>query len=189
MPGASLNTFPGCHYWYFIAAIEYFAGYDPAHGAGKLGFDSHGGRHNDNLMSEKNTDPGVRTVLIVDDADVCANLLEFALVEIPGIDVVRVGSGMEALRILSDSSVRLAALVTDLNMPHVDGFELIAKVRSDARYADLPIIVVSADVDPRTPARVKRLGAEAFFAKPYSPASVRRSLLNLLEEPKNVLPH
>lgn len=140
-------------------------------------------------MPDTTTDPRVRTVLIVDDADVCANLLEFTLAEIPGVQVVRVTSGMEALRILNDSGVRLCALVTDLNMPHVDGFELISKVRSDVRYADLPIVVVSADVDPRTPTRVKRLGVEAFFAKPYSPAGVRRSLLKLLEEPKNGQPH
>jgi CheY-like chemotaxis protein len=65
-------------------------------------------------------------------------------------------------------------------MPCVDGFELIAQVRSDRRYAGLPILVVSGDVDPGTPERVKRLGVDAFFAKPYSPASVRRTLENLL---------
>jgi CheY-like chemotaxis protein len=135
-------------------------------------------------MPDANPDSRARTVLIVDDADVCANLLEFTLVEIPGVDVVRVASGKEALRLLGDSNIRLCALVTDLNMPQVDGFELIARVRSDRRYAHLPIIVVSADVDPRTPGRVKGLGVEAFFAKPYSPASVRRSLQKLLDAPK-----
>jgi CheY-like chemotaxis protein len=72
-------------------------------------------------------------------------------------------------------------MVTDLNMPFVDGFELIARVRKDERYASLPIIVVSGDVDPRTPERVKHLGVDAFFAKPYSPAVVRRTLENLLD--------
>jgi two-component system, chemotaxis family, chemotaxis protein CheY len=136
-------------------------------------------------MSETTTDPRGRTVLIVDDADICATLLEFTLVEIPGIDVVRVTSGMEALQMLGDPGVRLCALVTDLNMPLMDGFELIAQVRSDVRYSRLPIIVVSGDVDPGTPSRVKRLGVDAFFSKPYSPASVRRSLLKLLEGAKN----
>jgi CheY-like chemotaxis protein len=63
----------------------------------------------------------------------------------------------------------------------VDGFELIAQVRSDRRYAGLPILVVSGDVNPGTPERVKRLGVDAFFAKPYSPSSVRRTLENLLD--------
>jgi two-component system chemotaxis response regulator CheY len=127
------------------------------------------------------TDPLSRTVLIVDDADTCSDLLEVALVRIPGVDVASVASGKEALRVLGASGSQVCAMVTDLNMPLVDGFELIARVRSDRRYAGMPIIVVSGDVDPRTPERVKQLGVDAFFAKPYSPASVRRALENLLD--------
>jgi CheY-like chemotaxis protein len=131
-------------------------------------------------MPETTTGPLGRTVLIVDDADLCATLLEVTLLEIPGIDVARVGSGVDALKLLDDSRLRICALITDLNMPLVDGFELIAKVRSDLRYQHLPIIVVSGDVDPGTPNRVKSLGVNAFFGKPYSPASVRRTLLQAL---------
>jgi CheY-like chemotaxis protein len=126
------------------------------------------------------TDPLSRTVLIVEDVDNCATLLEVALDRIPGVDVACAASGREALQLLDAFGDRICALVTDLNMPCVDGFELIAQVRSDRRYAGLPILVVSGDVDPGTPERVKRLGVDAFFAKPYSPASVRRTLENLL---------
>ena len=122
-----------------------------------------------------------RTVLIVDDADTCTDLLELALDLIPGVDVSCVASGLEALRVLGASSGKVCAMVTDLNMPLVDGFELIERVRSDRRYAGMPIIVVSGDVDPCTPERVKKLGVDAFFAKPYSPARVRRTLENLLD--------
>ena len=131
------------------------------------------------------TDPLSRTVLIVEDVDNCATLLEVALDQIPGVDVACAASGREALQLLDALGDRICAIVTDLNMPTdwkkpVDGFELIAQVRSDRRYAGLPILVVSGDVDPGTPERVKRLGVNAFFAKPYSPASVRRTLENLL---------
>lgn len=132
-------------------------------------------------MFSRAVQPSTRTVLIVDDTDSCTDLLELALVLIPGVDVASVGSGQEALTLLGSCGDRVCAMVTDLNMPIVDGFELIARVRSDRRYAALPIIVVSGDVDPRTPERVERLGVDAFFAKPYSPASVRRTLENLLD--------
>lgn len=122
-----------------------------------------------------------RTVLIVDDADTCTDLLEVALICIPGVDVACVPSGREALKLLGASGAQVCAMVTDLNMPHVDGFELITRVRNDERYARLPIIVVSGDIDPRTPERVRLLGVDAFFAKPYSPATVRRTLENLLD--------
>jgi CheY-like chemotaxis protein len=138
------------------------------------------------------TDSLVRTVLVVEDVDTCATMLEVALDRIPGVDVTCAASGQEALRLLDTFGDRICALVTDLNMPTrlnrpadlnlpcVDGFELIAQVRSDQRYAGLPILVVSGDVDPNTPERVKRLGVDAFFAKPYSPDRVRRTLENLL---------
>jgi two-component system, chemotaxis family, chemotaxis protein CheY len=126
------------------------------------------------------SDPLSRTVLVVEDVDTCATLLEVALVRIPGVDVACAASGQEALQLLGDFGPQVCALVTDLNMPRVNGFELIARVRSDGRYAGLPIIVVSGDIDPRTPDRIKRLGVDAFFAKPYSPASVRQTLEKLL---------
>lgn len=144
-------------------------------------------------MFNTTIDPRSRTVLIVEDVDHCATLLEVALDRIPGVVVACAASGREALKMLDFLGDRICAIVTDLNMPTdlnmrtglnmpcVDGFELIAQVRSDRRYAGLPILVVSGDVNPGTPERVKRLGVDAFFAKPYSPSSVRRTLENLLD--------
>jgi CheY-like chemotaxis protein len=71
-------------------------------------------------------------------------------------------------------------MVTDLNMPRMDGYELIGRVRADQKLSGMPIIVVSADTDPATPERVAALGVEAFFPKPFSPALVCRKLEQLL---------
>ena len=120
-------------------------------------------------------------VLIVEDTEPSAATLEIALLSIPEIQVVVAGSAQEALRELNNGRP-VSALVTDLNMPRMDGFELIERVRSDSRYRAMPIVVISADTDPRTPERLRRLGADAFFAKPYSPAAVRRKLEQLLHE-------
>ena len=122
-----------------------------------------------------------RTVLIVEDAESCATTLEMAFLSIPGVQVALAKSAQEALRLLRDENCSIGALVTDLNMPRMDGFELIERVRADRRHADLPIIVVSGDVDPHTPARIRQLGADAYFGKPYSPAQVRRKLEQLLD--------
>jgi CheY-like chemotaxis protein len=119
------------------------------------------------------------TVLIVEDTETAGATLEMALLSIPGLSVVLLRSAEEALRLL-DSEDTVCALVTDLNMPRMDGFELIERVRTGARHARLPIVVVSGDTDPRTPERVRRLGVDAFFAKPYSPAQVRQKLEQLL---------
>jgi CheY-like chemotaxis protein len=119
-----------------------------------------------------------RTVLLVDDAEpACA--LEVALAGIPNLAVVSLYSAEDALRILEGDD-RVCALVTDLNMPRMDGLELIERVRAAGRHARLPILVVSGDTDPQTPERVRRLGVDAFFPKPYSPSQVRQKLEQLL---------
>jgi CheY-like chemotaxis protein len=71
-------------------------------------------------------------------------------------------------------------LITDLNMPRMDGFELIERLRSDGRHAGLPVIVTSGETGSGVLERLGRLGVKAFFPKPYSPAAVRETLEQLL---------
>ncbi len=126
--------------------------------------------------------PGVspRSVLIVDDSENAAATLEVALLGIPELAVITASSGAEALRILGDGS-NIAAVLTDLNMPRMDGAELIRRLRGDRRLSAIPIIVISGDTDPATPERVAQLGVTAFFPKPFSPAAVRRKLEQILD--------
>jgi two-component system, chemotaxis family, chemotaxis protein CheY len=134
------------------------------------------------MHMEGNGRPGVssRSVLIVDDSENAAATLEVAFLGIPGLAVITASSGAEALRILSHSE-GVGAVVTDLNMPRMDGYELIRRLRGDRRLSSVPIVVISADTDPATPQRVARLGVSAFFAKPFSPAEVRRKLEQILD--------
>jgi CheY-like chemotaxis protein len=121
-----------------------------------------------------------QTVLIVEDSGTTA-ALEIALGKLAGINLVIVSNGRDACRFLQAGQGELAALITDLNLPYVDGFELIELVRSDSRYTDLPIVVLSGNSSPDTPERVRLLGANAFFAKPYSPVKVLETLEALLD--------
>ena len=123
---------------------------------------------------------GDSAVLIVEDSENSAATLEIAFLGIPGVSVLMASSGFEALRILDGDGGGIRAIVTDLNMPRMDGFELIRRVRQNRRLYATPIIVVSADTDPTTPDRIAQLGVSAFFAKPYSPAQVRRKLEQIL---------
>jgi len=122
-----------------------------------------------------------RSVLVVEDSENSAAMLEIAFLGIPNVAVLLTGSAVEAMRILDSGDAHVNVIVTDLNMPRMDGFELIRRVRADRRLAKLPIIVVSADTDPTTPSRVAELGVDAFFPKPFSPAQVRRKLEQLLD--------
>ena len=121
-----------------------------------------------------------RAVLIVEDSAHSAATIEMALLDLPGISVLLAGSALEALRIVDNPDSTVHAIITDLNMPRMDGFEFIQRIRSNERTSVIPIIVVSGDTDPETPARVARMKVDAFFAKPFSPAQVRRKLEQIL---------
>ena len=120
-----------------------------------------------------------QTVLIVEDDENVAPL-EVALANMDGLRVLILKNGREAAEFLRGNSLDLAAVITDLQLPYVDGFELIKMIRDQARYSDLPIVVLSGDSHPETPERLRLLGANAFFSKPYSPCDVRHTLENLL---------
>jgi CheY-like chemotaxis protein len=124
---------------------------------------------------------GMPAVLIVEDSENSAAMLEIAFLGIPGVSVLMAPSATEALRLLEGGSGTVRVMVTDLNMPRMDGYELIRRVRADQRLSGMPIIVVSADTDPANPQRIAALGVEAFFPKPFSPALVRRKLEQLLD--------
>ena len=122
----------------------------------------------------------VPTVLIVDDTEASAAALELTCAAIPGIGVSAVSSALEAVRILRDQGPFVRAVLTDIRMPHMDGFDLIRFIRADPRFAATPIIVVTADTDPDTPGRTALLGANAYFSKPFSPRAVRETLERLI---------
>ena len=122
-----------------------------------------------------------RAILIVEDAEQYASVLEIAFQAIADVKVVHAFTGRQALEYLnSGGTPEVSALVTDLQMPVMDGFELIEQVRSMPRWARLPIVVISGDTNPETPDRLKRLGADAYFTKPYSPGEVRKKVEELL---------
>ena len=119
-----------------------------------------------------------RTILIVEDTEPGRDILEMALMQLPGISIRSVGTAEEALQCLA--SHEISAMVTDLNLPRMDGFQLIEKVRASST---MPIMVISGDNDPRTLERLVVLGASAYFPKPYSPSQVRQRLEELIDVP------
>jgi CheY-like chemotaxis protein len=119
------------------------------------------------------------TVLIVEDSDNVVPL-EIALATLDGIRIVTLPNGRDALNLLRTTHLDLVAVITDLNLPYIDGFELIKAIRANDHYSKLPIVVISADSRPETPGRLRILGANAFFTKPYSPAEIRHALEGLL---------
>ncbi len=118
-------------------------------------------------------------ILIVDDSELTATALELACSDLPGADVRTLSSAFDAAGILAGGQP-VAAVITDIRMPGMDGFQLLELIRAHPRHAVIPVIVVTGDTDPETPERLARLGADAVFPKPFSPALVRQTLERLL---------
>jgi two-component system, chemotaxis family, chemotaxis protein CheY len=118
------------------------------------------------------------TVLLVDDAEDCLATLDVALQTLPGVVVLSAHSAEAAWEVLSRDPV--SAVITDIHLPHMTGLELISRIRQEPKWKALPILVVSADADPAAPRAALDSGANAYFAKPFSPGAVRKKLEELM---------
>ena len=102
-------------------------------------------------------------VLVVDD-DRLTRLLAREALEGAGLRVREAGDGQEALENAQETAPDLVLL--DLNMPHVDGFEALSRLRSSASLLHVPVLVLTARDDPDSVQRAYDLGATDFLAKP-----------------------
>ena len=83
-------------------------------------------------------------------------------------------SGFEALRLFPRGTYD--AVITDINMPDINGFELIRHLRSSERQGGVPIIIVSTQTSPRDVERALSLGANLFLRKPFTPEEIVRAV-------------
>jgi len=116
-----------------------------------------------------------RTLLLVDDSAFFRNMLSPVL-KAAGYEVTAVSSGREALAILKKGR-RFDALVTDIDMPEMDGFELAEAVRCEQRFGEIPIIALSSSSTPESIERGRKVGFHDYVAK-----FDRQSLIAALKE-------
>ncbi|MFT8441449.1 response regulator [Acetobacter fabarum] len=113
---------------------------------------------------------GIR-VLTVDDSRTMQGMLRKAL-EGAGYDVIQGGDGVEGLEVLQAADPTPNAIITDINMPRMDGFEFIEAVRALEQYKHLPMIVLTTESDPEKKARARAVGATGWIVKPFSTDSL-----------------
>ncbi len=121
-----------------------------------------------------------RLVIIVEDSSDCAETLQIALEAVAGVEVLVCLNERGVWPMLEQHAARIAAVITDLHLVSSDGFKLIRRLRSDERFARVPVLLVSGDSDPSTGSIALASGADAYFSKPYSPSAVRKKLEELL---------
>ncbi len=106
-------------------------------------------------------------------------MLVSALEELPDpVKVTAVSSGFEALRELPRACYDL--IVTDINMPDINGLELVSFVRRSEAYRSIPLLIVSTEGAQRDREKGLSLGADGYLVKPFDPADLCRLIQELL---------
>ncbi len=121
----------------------------------------------------------MKRILIVEDSPTMRALLNSALedLEIP-VKITEASSGFEALRCLPREPFDL--IVTDINMPDINGLELVSFAKSNDAYRSSPLVIVSTEGTERDRERGLELGADAYLAKPFEPETLREVVADLL---------
>lgn len=117
-------------------------------------------------------------VLVVDDSAVMRTMIVRAidLSGLPVKEIFQAGNGREALDVLSRTWIDLALI--DINMPVMDGVELIKRVREMPEFKDLPVVVVSTESSTTRIAQLESMGAR-FVHKPFSPEKLRITVVEM----------
>ncbi|PYR67097.1 MAG: hypothetical protein DMF87_16095 [Acidobacteria bacterium] len=122
------------------------------------------------------------TILVVDDQIDLRDAIA-VLLEVEGYDVVDAENGRDALKYLQTHAGNVAAIVLDLAMPVMDGWQFLAERRKDPAVSDIPTIVVTGVSDAKR--RQRELGDVTVFGKPFHFDELIRELRRALEEGKH----
>ena len=110
-----------------------------------------------------------KVILIADDSPTIRKFVTFSLAS-KGFEIVVACDGMEALEKLPGVNVDL--IITDLNMPNVDGFEFIKSVRGNSAFNDIPIIILSSLGSEKDIEKGLSIGADSYLVKPFDPKKI-----------------
>ncbi|MFO0740364.1 MAG: response regulator [Labilithrix sp.] len=119
-----------------------------------------------------------RRILVVEDSASTRSLVRAILEEDASFEVTEAQSGFDAMRLLPRSKYDL--IITDINMPDVNGLELIHFIRRSEQYRSTPLVIISTQATERDVERGKKLGADAYVPKPFTPELLRGACVKLL---------
>jgi len=118
-------------------------------------------------------------ILIVDDSKTVRNLIAFILKK-EGFKVTAAEDGIDGLEKLYSAKQPVDLLISDINMPRMDGFTFIRTLREQDAYRDLPIIVLSTEGQEKDIQAGLQLGANMYMVKPAQPEKLMRNVKMLL---------
>jgi two-component system chemotaxis response regulator CheY len=120
----------------------------------------------------------MKNVLIVEDSKAIRSMIRVSLEEAGDFFAVEAGNGFEALKTLP--SRRFDLIITDINMPDINGLELIGYVKSNPTYQGIPLIIVSTEKSEEDKKRGLALGAAGYVVKPFKKEELVAAVMQAL---------
>lgn len=116
----------------------------------------------------------MKNVLIVEDSKAIRSMIRVSLEEAGGFFAIEAGNGFEALKTLPTR--RFDLVITDINMPDINGLELIGFVKSNPEYKDIPLVIVSTEKSDEDKKRGMALGASGYVVKPFTKGELMQAV-------------
>ncbi len=118
-------------------------------------------------------------ILVVDDSPTMRQLIVFALKRLRDVSITEANDGVDGLKKISSDKFDL--VLTDINMPVMDGLKLVSLIRGDATHKEVPIIVITTEGGQEDKDRAMALGATSYITKPIQANSVLTVVKGLLD--------
>lgn len=109
----------------------------------------------------------MKTALIVDDSSVTRSIIRAAIEDIEELDITEAFSGFDALKVLPRSPIDI--VLVDINMPDINGLELLNFIKTNDRYNSIPVIIISTESSEEDIKKGMSLGANGYVTKPFDP--------------------
>ncbi len=119
-----------------------------------------------------------KQVLIVDDSSMTRSIIRTAVEDIDDLETVEVATGFEALKLLPSTGIDL--IITDINMPDINGLELINFIKKDPRFNSIPLVIISTEKSEEDKQRGLKIGADSYLTKPFTAEEVQDAIRALL---------
>ena len=113
----------------------------------------------------------MKKILITEDSPTMRSLLISSIEALEGYDIIEAASGFEAPRLLPREKVDL--IITDINMPDINGLELISYVKNNPLYREIPLFIISTESSEKDLERGLALGADEYLTKPFNPMTLQ----------------
>ncbi|HEY5600272.1 MAG TPA: response regulator [Candidatus Manganitrophaceae bacterium] len=119
-----------------------------------------------------------KKILVIDDSATMRSMLMSTIEEMKGVEVVEASNGFEALKALPLKQFDL--IITDINMPEINGLEIVHFVKNNPLYQKIPLIILSTENGAEDIKKGLALGAQKYITKPFDPDDLKKTVKEIL---------